>query len=205
MTISTLQLDGFDNAQLTRGAELLTRGEAVVFPTDTVYGVGTNPLSAVGVRKIYEAKIRPLDKGIPILLADVADLDKVAADFPQIAWDLAEQHWPGALTLIVPKNGQLPADISPNAGIAVRIPNHELCRELIRQAGGAVAATSANLSGQPPAQTAAEAGQQLNGRVAAIIDGGAVPGGQPSTIVSLMGDTPAVIRDGPVDIGKSKI
>ncbi len=189
---------------MAQGADLLKQGEPVVFPTDTVYGVGTNPLSATGVRKIYGAKIRPLDKGIPILLADISDLEKVAADFPQIAWDLAEQHWPGALTLIVPKNDLLPADISPNAGIAVRIPDHDLCRTLIREAGGAVAATSANLSGEPPAQTAAEALEQLDGRVAAVLDGGPVPGGLPSTIVSLMGDQPAVIRQGPVEIVSTK-
>jgi len=200
MTVSTLQLDGSNNAQVAQGADLLQQGEPVVFPTDTVYGVGTNPLSITGVRKIYEAKIRPLDKGIPILLADIADLEKVAADFPQIAWEMAAKHWPGALTLIVPKNDLLPADISPNSGIAVRIPDHELCRALIREAGGAVAATSANLSGQPPAQTAAEALEQLDGRVAAVLDGGPVPGGLPSTIVSLMGDQPAVVRQGPVEI-----
>lgn len=204
MDVSTLQLGGSNSDHVAQGADLLKMGEPVVFPTDTVYGVGTNPLSATGVRKIYGAKIRPLDKGIPILLADIADLEKVAADFPKIAWELAEQHWPGALTLIVPKNRQLPSGISPNSGIAVRIPDHELCRALIRAAGGAVAATSANLSGQPPAQTAAEALEQLDGRVAAVLDGGPVPGGLPSTIVSLMGDQPAVIRQGPVEIVAAK-
>ena len=200
MAYTTLRLDGSLTADLETAAQQLNKGEPVVFPTDTVYGVGTSPLSAVGIDKIYAAKIRPLDKGIPILLADIADLDKVAADFPQQAWDLAQQHWPGALTLIVPKHAQLPNNVSPNQGIAVRVPDHPLSRELIRQAGGAVAATSANLSGHPPAQTAAEALAQLDGRVAAVVDGGRVPGGSPSTIVSLMGGKVTLVRRGPIKI-----
>lgn len=200
MSYTTLRLDGSLAADIETAAQHLQAGDPVVFPTDTVYGVGTSPLSAVGIDKIYTAKIRPLDKGIPILLADIDDLDKVAADFPQLAWDLAEQYWPGALTLIVPKHGQLPANISPNQGIAVRVPDHVVGRELIRQAGGAVAATSANLSGHPPAQTATDAIEQLDGRVAAVVDGGPVPGGISSTIVSLLDGKVAVVRQGPIEI-----
>lgn len=200
MNQTTQQLDGFQPAAITHGAQLLQAGRTVVFPTDTVYGVGTGAFNEEGIQRIYEAKVRETTKGIPILLADLADLEQVAHDISPAAWELATQHWPGALTLIVPKNRQLPANISPNHGIAVRIPNHELCRELIRQAGGAVATTSANLSGQPAAQSAAEALAQLNGRVAAVIDGGPASGGIPSTIVSTLADKPVVLRQGPINI-----
>jgi len=196
----TKKLHHTSQENVTQAANLLKAGYVVVFPTDTVYGVGTNPFSAEGIEKLYKAKIREAEKGIPVLLADLNDLDKVTADISQIAWDLAERFWPGALTLIVPKNDALPANISPNQGIAVRIPQHDLCRELIRQAGGAVAATSANLSGRPAAQSAAEALSQLDGRVAAVLDGGLATGGVPSTIISLLEKEPLVLRQGPIKL-----
>ena len=200
MVYTTQKLSGLSDSDIQTGTAFLKAGETVVFPTDTVYGVGTSAFSQSGIDKLYDAKIRPLDKGIPILLADLSDLEKVAIDFPLVAKELAEKHWPGPLTLIVAKHPDLPANLSPNEGVAVRIPSHELCRKLIRQAGGAVAATSANLSGQPAAQTAAEALNQLDGRVAAVIDGGNAPGGQPSTIISLMGSEPVIVREGPIKI-----
>lgn len=200
MVFSTLHFDGSNAEHIHAVATLLKAGEPVVFPTDTVYGVGTNAFSHHGIDKLYGAKVRESDKGIPILLADIDDLNKVAADFPPLASELAQAHWPGALTIIVPKNPNLPENISPNNGVAVRIPDHKLCRDLIRAAGGALAATSANISGQPPAQTAEAARVQLDGRVAAILDGGTVPVGTPSTIVSLMGDKPVVIRQGSIEL-----
>lgn len=198
MKIMTQRLNGFVRDEILAGAALIKAGQTVVFPTDTVYGVGSCAFNEEGIKRIYEAKIREADKGIPVLLADLTDLEQIAADIPQFAWDLAEQFWPGALTIIVPKNQKLPQNISPNIGIAVRIPAHEMCRELIRQAGGAVAATSANLSGQPAALSAADALAQLDGRVAAVIDGGAVYGGVPSTIVSILEEKPMVLRQGPI-------
>ena len=200
MNQTTLRLDGSDPSAIRQGATLLKAGRAVVFPTDTVYGVGTGAFNEEGIKRIYGAKVREAAKGIPVLLADISDLDQVAIDVPAAAWELAEQHWPGALTLVIPKHPNLPSNISPNHGIAVRIPDHELCRELIRQAGGAVATTSANLSGQPAAMSAADAFAQLDGRVAAIIDGGPVLGGTPSTIISLLEDKPVVLRQGPIKL-----
>lgn len=204
MDHTTLKLDGSDPSAITQGAALLKAGQTVVFPTDTVYGIGTGAFNEEGIKRIYGAKVREAAKGIPILLADIADLDQVAIDIPQLAWELAEQHWPGALTLVIPKNQNLPSNISPNNGIAVRIPDHELCRELIRQAGGVVATTSANLSGNPAAMSAADALEQLDGRVAAIIDGGTVLGGTPSTIISLLENKPVVIRQGPIKLDSDR-
>ncbi|MFT5196673.1 MAG: L-threonylcarbamoyladenylate synthase [Cellvibrionaceae bacterium] len=200
MNHMTQRLNGLAKNDIAKGATLLKKGQVVVFPTDTVYGVGTGVFNELGIQKLYDAKVREAEKGIPILLADLADLEQVATQIPQLAWDLAEQYWPGALTLVIPKSPHLPANISPNFGIAVRIPDHELCRDLIRQAGGAVATTSANLSGQPAALSAADALAQLDGRVAAVIDGGTVSGGVPSTIISLLGKEPVVLRQGPIKL-----
>ncbi|MFK7801456.1 MAG: L-threonylcarbamoyladenylate synthase [Anaerolineae bacterium] len=200
MTNATHRLNGTSPYDITTGASLLKAGSTVVFPTDTVYGVGAGAFSSTGIAKLYAAKIREAEKGIPVLLADLADLDQIAADVSQAAWDLAERYWPGALTLIIPKSSNLPANISPNHGIAVRIPDHDLCRDLIRQVGGAVAATSANISGQPAALSANDAFAQLDGRVDAIIDGGTVLGGVPSTIISLLEEQPKILRQGPIKI-----
>jgi L-threonylcarbamoyladenylate synthase len=108
------------------------------------------------------------------------------------------RFWPGPLTLIVPLHPDLPANISPNDSIAVRIPDCEVARDLIRAAGGAVAATSANQSGQPPAQTGAEALAALDGLVTAVLDDGPTPGGVPSTIITFVDGQVRIIRAGPI-------
>ena len=179
-------------------AVLLQQGHLVVFPTDTVYGVGVHAWNDDAIRQLYAVKQRPLDKGIPILLADHADLDKVAASVPPLARQHIAQFWPGPLTIIVPKHPDLPASISPNDGIALRIPDNTAARALIRAAGGALATSSANLSDQPPALSGEQALTALNGLVTIILDDGPSPGDRPSTIVSYLGPEPAIVREGPI-------
>lgn len=179
-------------------AVALQQGALVVLPTDTVYGVGCHAFDAQAIEQLFIAKQRPFDKGIPILLADIADLDKVARDIPDLARTYISQFWPGALTLVVPRHPHLPAILAPDDTIAVRIPANETARALIRAAGGAVAATSANQSGQPPATDALMALDALAGRVAIVLDDGASPGGQASTVVDCTGATPQVLREGPI-------
>ena len=183
-------------AAITRAAALIDAGEVVAFPTDTLYGVGVNPFDAAAIERLYIVKGRSLDKGIPILLADEADLARVAINIPPLAYRLIAEHWPGPLTLILPKHPDLPANISPNENIAVRIPDHAVGRELIRRAGGCVAASSANLSGQPGATTAAEAHAALQGMIAAVLDGGPVAHGLASTILDCTVDPPVALRNG---------
>ena len=198
--METLFLDGTNGQDVAQAATLLRAGQLVAFPTDTVYGVGALPFSASAVAAIYTAKERLLDKGIPILLGQVVDWRLVAQEIPEEAQILMMKHWPGALTVIVPKLPTLPANLSPNSGIALRVPNHPLACELITAAGGALAVTSANRSGEPAAQTAVEAFEALNGRVAAVLDGGTVTGGTPSTIVQLINGRVEQIRPGPIKI-----
>jgi L-threonylcarbamoyladenylate synthase len=158
--------------------------------------VGVNPFDAAAIERLYIVKGRSLDKGIPILLADDADLARVAINIPPLAYRLIAEHWPGPLTLILPKHPDLPANVSPNENIAVRIPDHVVGRELIRRAGGCVAASSANLSGQPGATTAAEAHAALQGMIAAVLDGGPVAHGLASTILDCTVDPPVALRSG---------
>lgn len=192
----TEQLNANDPSTIERAAALLRRGKLVVFRTDTVYGVGATAFDEAAVDALYHVKDRPLEKGIPILLADSDDLLKVAREIPPHAQILLDCYWPGPLTLIVPRRESLPSNISPNENIAVRIPDDDVARALIRAAGGALATSSANRSGEPPARTAAEARQALDGRVAAVVDGGEVQHGVPSTIVDCTVDPPQVLRQG---------
>jgi tRNA threonylcarbamoyl adenosine modification protein (Sua5/YciO/YrdC/YwlC family) len=179
-------------------AEAIKQGHLVVFPTDTLYGVGADAFNATAVARLYQVKQRPLEKGIPILLADQKDLAKVAREIPAIAAAYIDHFWPGPLTLIVPKSHLLPTIISPNEGVAVRIPAHDVARTLIKAAGGALAVSSANRSGQKPAQDAAQAWAALGGLVAAIVDDGPSPGDVASTIVDCTGDRPKILREGPI-------
>lgn len=185
---------------VAEAAALLRQGYLVVFPTDTLYGVGADAFNEAAVGRLYQAKQRDLAKGIPILLADVADLDGVVGEIPPVAHSLMERYWPGPLTLVLPKSDRLPANLSPNEGVAVRIPDHETARRVIRAAGGAVATSSANMSGQPPARTAQAALAALESVVAAVLDGGPAAYGLPSTVLDCTVSPPRLLRAGPVEI-----
>jgi L-threonylcarbamoyladenylate synthase len=196
--MKTHLLDAQQPDAVAQAAGWLRQGQLVAFPTDTVYGVGVDAFNAAAIEQLYQAKQRPTSKGIPILLADPADLDKVTQHVPAVARRLMARYWPGPLTLIVPRHPDLPANISPNDSIAVRLPDCEVARALIRAAGGAVAATSANQSGQPPAQTGTEVLAALEGLVTAVLDDGPAPGGVPSTIITFANGQLRIIRKGPI-------
>ncbi len=179
----------------------LRDGELVAFPTDTVYGVGAVVWDAAAVARLYMAKLRALDKAIPVLLADADDLALIARTAPPAALRLAERFWPGPLTLIVPALPSIPAEVTAGGDtVAVRVPDHPLARALIRAAGAPLATTSANLSGQPSPITAAEVAAQLSDRIAVILDGGRCPGGVPSTLVDVTGEHPVILRPGPISL-----
>jgi L-threonylcarbamoyladenylate synthase len=186
-------------------AAAIMRGELVVFPTDTLYGIGTNAFDEEAILSLYAIKRRPLEKGIPILLADIADLEKVAKVVPQSARDLMAHFWPGPLTLIVPRQDNLPLPVSASEGIAVRIPDNDIARAVIRAAGGAVATSSANRSGQVPAQTADQALAELGGDVVIVLDGGPTGQAIPSTIVDCIGKRMRILREGPISGDELKL
>ena len=181
--------------QLDLAAQLLRDHRLVAFPTDTIYGLGTLTFDGATVLKLYVAKERPPEKAIPILIADSADLDQVARDVPPIAYRLMETFWPGALTIVVPKQPHIPSEVSATNTVAVRMPNLDLARHLMRLTGP-LAVTSANRSAGPNPRTAQEVLDQLAGRIDAIVDGGETPGGVPSTVVDCTQATPAILREG---------
>jgi L-threonylcarbamoyladenylate synthase len=197
-SLTTLRLSAADPTAIATAVAWLRRGLPVAFPTDTVYGVGVLPFDAAAIDRLYEAKGRPAEKGIPVLLADAGDVSRVAGDVGPAAQALMARYWPGPLTLVVPRRPELPDNLSPDHTVAVRVPDHAAARALIRAAGGAVAASSANVSGQPPARTAGEALAALSGRVAVVLDDGSSPGGQASTVVDCTVEPPVVLRVGPL-------
>ena len=191
------RLLSFDQVEVA--AELLMQGEVVAMPTDTVYGVGVNPFDAAAIDALYEVKERPAEKGIPVLLSDKSQLERVSTVRPTPRLQrLIDRFWPGALTLIVPKKWELPDNISSNDGIAVRVPDHVETQRLISLAGGALAVSSANLSGQPPATSAEMVSASLDGRISAILDGGTLPGALPSTIIDCRTEDFKILRQGPL-------
>lgn len=178
-------------------------GRCVVFPTDTVYGIGADAFSAAAVQTLLDAKGRGRDMPPPVLIADPAVLMALGRDIPDSAKKLAEQFWPGPLTLILQAQPSLQMDLGETGGtIAVRVPDHEVARSLLR-ATGPMAVSSANRTGQAAAMTAQAAIDQLGDRVAVYLDGGQTPGPVPSTIVDFTrSEYGMVVRRGRLDLGE---
>lgn len=173
-------------------AEILRSGGLVVFPTDTVYGLGADPSNAEAIRRIYEAKGRPDEKAI-VWLVDSLDRVQTICRVDSAAVRLAQEFWPGPLTLILPRLTH-PRDNLPTLG--VRVPAHPAALSLIRAFGGAIATTSANKSGEPSARTADEALVHIGPWVDLIIDGGPAPVGVESTVLDLSSGQPRILRVG---------
>lgn len=190
-------LPASSNDTILRALAVLDAGGLVAFPTDTVYGVGALAFDGQAIESIYTAKDRPVEKAIPILISDPAELENVGIDIPESARRLASRFWPGPLTILVPKRADLPKSVSTTSTVGVRVPDHEIARALLR-AAGPLAVTSANLSGAPSPVTAEEVYEQLGGRVPLIIDGGRTPGGLPSTLVDCTAPELKILREGPI-------
>ena len=198
--MKTLYLKAEDPQTAAQAAELIRAGLLVAIPTETVYGLGADALNEEATLKIFEAKGRPQDNPLIIHIADPADVDKYCKNIPETARKLAETFWPGPLTMVLPVRG----DIVPKrttAGlqtVAIRCPEVEVTREIIRLSGVPVAAPSANLSGKPSTTTAQHVLHDYgtDGKIAAIVDGGPCRVGVESTIVDLHEETPRLLRPG---------
>ena len=194
--IETVRI-GCSHRDLERAARALRDGELVVFPTDTVYGVGAHAYLPAAVQGLYAAKDRPADKAIPLLISGLDALPQVAREIPATARALAALYWPGALTLVLRRAPAVSDAVTAGGDtVAVRAPDHPVALALIAALGAPVAATSANLSGQPAPTTASGALGQLEGRVHLVVDGGACPGGVASTVLDLTIHPPRILRQG---------
>jgi L-threonylcarbamoyladenylate synthase len=184
---------------LTRAAACLRGGGLVVFPTDTLYALGALAGNAEAVRMLFEAKNRPLDRPLPLLLASKRDVEGIVESVPEVAERLMQSFWPGALTLVFRRApGYRSRALGDAETVALRVPAHPVAVDLIRRAGGAVTGTSANVTGGPGPRDADEVRRQLGGAIDFVVDAGPAPGGLESTIVDVSRGTPRLLREGAV-------
>lgn len=184
---------------IRRAGEILRAGGLTAFPTETVYGLGADALNELAAKKIYAAKGRPSDNPLIVHIADMEALGRIAEDVPEQAKAAADAFWPGPLTMIFKKTEAVPLGTTGGLDtVAVRMPDHEAARELIRAGGGYIAAPSANTSGRPSPTTAQHVEEDLAGRIDMIVDGGAVEIGVESTILDMTVEPPMILRPGAV-------
>ena len=192
-----------DPQVIRRAGDILKRGGLVAFPTETVYGLGGDALNREAARKIYAAKGRPSNNPLIVHIADMEHLETIATEIPEKARKLASVWWPGPLTMIFNKKDIVPDATSGGLStVAVRMPNHPIALELIRAAGGYIAAPSANTSGRPSPTIAEHVREDLDGKIDMILDGGEVRIGLESTIVDFTDEIPMMLRPGYINMEK---
>jgi L-threonylcarbamoyladenylate synthase len=190
---------GPSTGQLAGAVGQLKRGGIVAFPTETFYGLAVDPFCRSALITLFELKKRSADKAILVLIDRVEQLSLLAKSVPPQYVPLMKRYWPGPLTLIFPAKKSLPVELTGGTGtIGVRISSHPLARELVQAAGIPLTATSANISGFPPPQTAQAVIEMFGPALCYVLDGGKTTGGLSSTVVGLAGDTPVVLRQGPI-------
>ena len=190
-------LEKANEASIAKAAELLKQGEIVAIPTETVYGIAASAFDGNAVKKIFEAKGRPQDNPLIVHIDRMEMLDGLVSRVPEGARKLAEAFWPGPLTIIMPRGDKVADEVCAGLDtVAIRMPSHPVARAVIAASGLPLAAPSANLSGSPSPTTAADVLADMDGRIPLILDGGACSVGVESTVISLAGAQPVLLRPG---------
>ncbi|MEC2836256.1 L-threonylcarbamoyladenylate synthase [Bacillus thuringiensis] len=185
-----------DNA-VERKAKLLRENEAVAFPTETVYGLGANAMDDEAIAKIFEAKGRPSDNPLIVHIGTKSQLDGIVKEIPPVAEKLMAHFWPGPLTIILPRKEGISERVTAGLNtVGVRMPDHPVALALIEEANVPVAAPSANRSGRPSPTLASHVYEDLNGKIAGIVDGGATGVGVESTVIDCTSTVPTILRPG---------
>jgi tRNA threonylcarbamoyl adenosine modification protein (Sua5/YciO/YrdC/YwlC family) len=178
----------------------IRRGQLIVLPTDTVYGIGADAFDPAAVRKLLAAKGRGREMPPPVLVSAITTLDALAVGVPQWARALVEEFWPGPLTLVCTQQASLQWDLGDTRGtVAVRMPDHSVALEILERTGP-LAVSSANLTGRPAATDADQAEEMLGDAVTAIVDDGSTPGETPSTIIDVTGEQGRILRPGALSV-----
>jgi len=184
---------------IEEAAKWILAGGVVAIPTDTLYGLAVDPFRADAVKRLFDVKGRPEDRGVPLIAADVAQVETGMIRLSPLATRLAERFWPGPLTIVVPAPAALAAGVTAGSGtVAVRVPAHDVARAICRLAGRPVTATSANISGHQATADPDEVERTLGDRIDLLIDTGRTRGGAPSTIVDATTAEPRLIRAGAI-------
>ena len=195
--MNTLLLSAGDMNTPKIAAEIITNGGLVAVPTETVYGLAANGLDEAAVARIFEAKGRPQDNPLILHIAEADEMERFCHSIPESAYRLAEAFWPGPLTIVLPARETVPKRTTGGLStVAVRCPDCDITRKIIRLAGVPLAAPSANISGKPSTTTAEHVRHDHEGKIQAIVDGGACRVGVESTIVDLTDDRPRLLRPG---------
>jgi L-threonylcarbamoyladenylate synthase len=184
---------------LDQAIALLRQGEVIAVPTDTLYGIACDCMNAEAIARLYEVKGRPPQKAIPLLLSGERQLLEVTSEVPDVVWEIAEQFWPGALTIVLKAAPNLPPILTAGGDtVAVRLPDSRVVRVLAAGLTRPLAVTSANFSGQPNCRDAQEVLEQIGSDLPLILDGGPTPGELASTVLDLTVSPPRILREGPV-------
>jgi L-threonylcarbamoyladenylate synthase len=184
---------------VNKAARIVEKGGVIVYPTDTVYGMGCNPFNKEAVERIFRIK-GERTKPLPILVSNIKDIEKIAYTTDMVP-RLAEKFWPGPLTIVLPKKPSLPSIVTRDLdSAAVRVPDHKVALELIQVSGGLLIGTSANKTGEKAPRTAQKAAKQIGEEVDFIIDDGPTPIGESSTIIDLTQKKLKILRQGPIRI-----
>jgi len=196
-----LRADSPDAPEIKTVAEILKKGGTAAIPTETVYGLAANALSAEAAAKIFAAKGRPADNPLIVHIADLSQLADIVSEIPESAKKLAENFWPGPLTMILPKQPHIPEIVTAGLNtVAVRMPSHPIARALIAQAAIPLAAPSANRSGRPSPTSWRHCVEDLDGRVDAILCADDCDIGLESTVITLATAVPKVLRPGGITV-----
>jgi L-threonylcarbamoyladenylate synthase len=184
---------------LSAAVQVLKGGDVIVFPTETLYGLGADALNDAAVEKVFQLKGRDPRNPIPVLVADQKMLHTLVAKKPTVAQKLMDRYWPGPLTLVLPGRKNIPKPLcNPTGGIAVRISSQPIAALLIKGLGRPLTATSANPSGKEPARTLQEAKTYFADRVELFVDGGTLTSKSGSTVVEVIEDNVKVVREGEI-------
>lgn len=188
-----------DYTKLKQPARIIKNGGIVVFPTETVYGIGADALNEAAVRKLYEIKERPLDKPISLLVSSIGMIEQVAKDITELEYALIKEFFPGPLTIILKKKDIVPNIVTASQDtVGIRMPTEEIALKLIDYVGGPIATPSANISGKPSGIDIESIMKDFNGKADYFIDGGQSKIGFASTIVQVSHGVPHILRQGAI-------
>lgn len=197
MAVTFLTLE--EPRALERAITSIQRGGVIAFPTDTVYGLGGSLAHPEALERIFAIKGRDRERTLPVLLASPSDLGIVTSSVSPAVREMARLFWPGPLTIALPALETLPSQVvASDDTVGVRVPDHSVALTIAQRCGGAIAVTSANISGEPPACRGDEINRTLADRIDIVLDGGIAPCGLPSSVIRPDGDTIVVIREGAI-------
>ena len=193
----------YDN--LKEPAQIIKKGGIVIFPTETVYGIGTNGLDKNAIKKLYEVKQRPLNKPISLLVNNIEMVEKIAKNITEVEYKLMERFFPGPLTIILEKRDIVPDILTSNTNtIGIRMPSGEIAKKLIEFASVPIATSSSNISGKPSGTNITDIKKDFEGKVDCFIDNGESELGIPSTVIRIIDNIPHILRQGAISEEKIK-